>query len=207
MTDDSTVSRLRRQIGASDLERINLPRDLWQVKVQGVAESVRDVIHRYLVHIDKLIERGAGMYLFGASGVGKSGIGSLCCKEARSRGYTAYFISVWELRECFKAGTMFEESTTVLDRCKEVDLLVLDGLCPEDAKDRIFGSRHIEELVSYRGSQRRVTLITSRLAPEELEVFGSLIDVMQGSIVFVHVEGQNLRRLKNAELKKAVFGS
>lgn len=206
MADEVAVTRLKRQIGAADLERINLPRDLWATKVQNVAEGVRDIIHRYLIHIDKLVERGAGMYLFGPSGVGKSGIGALCCKEARSRGFTAYFISVWELRECFKTNMMFEDTTSVLERCKEVDLLVLDGLCPEDAKDRIFGARAIEELVAYRGGRRHVTIITSRMMPDELETFGALVDVMQGSIVFVHVEGQNLRRLKNAELKKAVFG-
>ena len=204
---ESAVKRLRRRVDSSDLNRMGIPRELWGTKVQSVTESVRDLTRRYLVHIDKMVERGAGMYLFGGSGVGKSGIAALACKEACSALYSAYFISVWELRECIKIRILFEDDTSMFVRCKAVDVLVLDGLTEEDKKDYTFGARDLEELVAHRGSRRRVTIITSRMSLQELKKnFGALTEVMQGCLVNVHVEGKSLREAQSEELKRTVFG-
>lgn len=187
---------------------MNLPRDYWTVKVQGVPESVQDTVRRYLVNTDTMMERGAGMILSGSPGVGKTGIAALVCKEARSRGYTVYFTSVWELRECIRAKILFDEGTSVLDRCREVDVLVLDGLRTEDQKDYVFGIRAIEELLVGRGARKKVSLVTTRMNMRELrEAFEGLLDAVQGCMVSLPVEGPDLRRAQNEELKRAVLGT
>jgi DNA replication protein DnaC len=208
MSEENAVKRLRRRLDSADLDRMSIPRELWGAKVQNVPESVRDLTRRYLVHIDKMVKRGAGMYLFGPPGVGKSGIAALVCKEACSALYSAYWTSIWELRECIKSRIPFEEDTTVLGRCKAVDVLVLDNLSEEDTKkDYSFGVRDLEELVAHRGGRKRVTIITSRLNHVEMhQKFGALSEVMLGCMVNVNVEGQSLRVAKSEELKKTVFG-
>jgi DNA replication protein DnaC len=204
----NTVKRLRRTLGRSDLERMNIPKQYWGAKVQYVAESVQDVVRRYLVNTDEMMKRGAGMFVTGSPGVGKTSIAILVCKEARARGYTAYFAPIWELRECIKSRVIFEETTSVLDRCKEVDVLVLDDLCLEDARDYGFGARRIEELLSFRGSQQLVTIVTTRLTQADLNTtYKSLILSTQGCMVFLPVEGPDQRREQNEELNRAVFGS
>jgi DNA replication protein DnaC len=186
---------------------MNLPREYWTAKVQGVPESMRTTIHRYLVNTDIMLDRGAGMFLTGPAGVGKTGIASLVCKEARSRGYTVYFTSVWELRECVKSKVMFEETTSVLDRCREVDVLVLDGLREEDQKDYTFGSRAIEELLVGRGTRKRVSIVTSRLDMRGIDkFFPGLLEAVQGCMVVLPVTGEDLRRAQSEELKRAVLG-
>jgi len=203
-----SVKRLRRTLTRSDLERMNLPRECWEAKVQFVSESVNDVVRRYLINIDEMIQRGAGLFITGDSGVGKSSVASLVCKEARARGYTAYFTPVWELRECVKARVMFEETTSVLDRCKQVHVLVLDGLAIDDAKDYNLGARRIEELLSFRGAQRLVSIVTTRVSQIELrETYGSLISSVQGCMVFLPIVGADRREEQNEELSRAVFGS
>ena len=202
------MERLRRTLGRSDLERMNIPKKFWGAKVQYAPESVRDVVRRYLLNVDKMVERGAGMYVVGGPGVGKTSIAVMVCKEARSCGFTAYFSPVWELRECIKSRVMFEEDTSVLDRCKGVSVLVLDDLSIEDAKDYTFGARRIEELLAYRGSQKLVTLVTSRLSIADLDdSYESLISSTRGCMVFLSVEGPDQRRKQDEELKRAVFGS
>jgi DNA replication protein DnaC len=202
------VKRLRRTLTRSDLERMNLPRECWEAKVQFVSESVSDVVRRYLINVDDMVERGAGLFITGGPGVGKSSIASLACKESRARGYTAYFTPVWELRECVKARVLFEETTSVLDRCKQVHVLVLDDLSLDDAKDYSFGARRIEELLSFRGSQRLVSIVTTRLSQKELrQSFGSLLSSTQGCMVFLPVIGPDRRQEQNEELSRAVFGS
>ena len=52
MTD--TV-KFRRPLGRVDLERMNLPEDLWTVKVQGVSEKARTQTENYLRNIDQAV--------------------------------------------------------------------------------------------------------------------------------------------------------
>lgn len=204
----TNVQRLRRPNTRSDFERMNLPRDYWTVKVQGVPESVREMVRRYLVNTDTMVSRGAGMILSGRAGVGKTGIAALVAKEARSRGYTVYFTSVWELRECVRSKVMFDEGTSILDRCREVDVLVLDGLRPEDQKDYTFGGRSIEELLVGRGARKQVSILTTRMDVKDmLESFGGLLEAVQGCMVSVPVEGPDLRQAQNEELMRVVLGT
>lgn len=202
------MQRLRRPLVPADFERMNLPREFWTAKVQNVPASVRDTITRYLVNTDVMLARGAGMLLTGPAGVGKSGIGALVCKEARSRGYTAYFIGAWELRESIRARLLFEDEVSVMDRCRQVDVLVLDGLRPEDAGERLFGMRDIEELVTMRGVRKLVTIVTTRMGAAELNRhFPGFLESVQGCVVSLPVTGSDLRRDLNEELKRVVLGT
>lgn len=202
------MSRLRRQLTEADFERMNLSKEFWTLKIQGVAESVRELATRYLVNIDQMKERGAGILLNGPPGVGKSGIAALICKEARARGYTAYFTSVWELRECIRARIQFETDTSILDRCREVDVLVLDGLRAEDSPERFFGARDIEELVVTRGLRKKVTVVTTRMTATEMNHhFTGFLNAAQSCLVSVPVNGPDLRQSQNEELRRAVLGS
>jgi DNA replication protein DnaC len=201
------MNRPRRPLAIPDFERMNLPREFWTAKVQHVPEAMREKVNRYLVHLPKMLDRGIGMILSGDTGVGKTGIAALVAKEARSCGYTVFFTTVWELRECVKAKVMFEEATSVLDRCRDVDFLILDGMRPEDAKDFTFDRRSIEELLVTRGARRKVSILTSRMKVRDFQAdFPSLIEAVQGCMVFLDVKGPNQRTEKNAELKKTAFG-
>jgi DNA replication protein DnaC len=201
------VTTLRRPLVPADFERMNLSREFWTLKVQGVPESVREVVTRYLVHTDQMIERGAGMLLSGPAGVGKSGAAALVCKEARSRGYTTFFIGIWELRESMRAKIMFDGDVSMLDRCREVDVLVLDGLRPEDSGERFFGARDIEELVVTRGVRKKVTVVTTRLnAPDIGRHFPGFLEAAQGCLVYVPMSGLDLRQSRSEELRRAVLG-
>lgn len=199
--------RFRRKLGPPDFVRMNLPEDYWTAKVQGVSEKVRPAVVRYLRQIDRLVPDGVGLFVHGEPGVGKTGIAALVCKETRAAGYTVYFTSVWELRELIRARVAFDDDTSMLRRCQDVDVLVLDGLQTEDANDRVFGKREIAELIAHRARARKVTVVTTQLGAAELR--GSMkpvLDAAQGSMVHLTVEGPNLRRARQDELRKVVFG-
>lgn len=198
----------RRPLGVADFERMNLPEEFWKATVQSVPESVRDTVRRYLLHIDVMLSRPAGLLLSGSAGVGKSAIAALVCKEARSRGYTGYFTTLWELRESIRARLLFDDEQSLLERCRSVDVLVLDGLRSEDAPEQILGRRTLEELITTRGARKKATFVTTPLDALELrQAFGGLMESVQGCMVYLPVAGPNLRREKNDELRKAVLGS
>lgn len=202
------TATFRRQLTKVDLERMNLPMEFWKVKVPEVAESVRPMVERYLTSLPSMMERGAGLLLGGAPGVGKTAVGALVAKEGRALGFTAFFVTVWELREFVRGKVMYDEALSVFDRCKEVDVLVLDGLRPEDAKEMFLGMRAVEELLTSRGARRKISVVTTRMGAGDLRShMPTLLDSVQGCMVFVQVEGPNKRSAQNQELRKVVFGT
>lgn len=199
-------ARVRRKLSPADLERINLPVDLWQVKIAHVVPTAKAIIEHYLKNVQDMIANGAGLLLYGPSGAGKTSAGALVLKEARAWGYTAFFIPVWELRAAVRARTMFDVESTISDRCREVDVLLLDGVKPEDFSDPVFGGRELEELLVSRSSRRKVTILTSQITlPKMKEFRNSFPAAVEGSMVQVLVNGPSQRRQKQEALDRMVL--
>jgi DNA replication protein DnaC len=197
----------RRALSPPDFERMNLPREFWRAKVHGVQEGLRPTVERYLLRIREMREKGIGLLVHGGPGVGKTSIAALVVKEARSRGYTALFIGVWELRESMRSRVMFEEGTSIQDRCREVDVLVLDALSEADAKETWVNEKFLEELVNYRRSYHRVTIVTTRLSAKELKgSMAILFEATVGALVPLAVVGENLKHRRHESLVQEVFG-
>lgn len=197
----------RRRLVPADFERMNLPEELWTTKIQGVPESVRSTVENYLVRIDEMVDNGAGLLLFGPKGVGKTSIAALIAKEARAAGKTVYFTTLWELRESVRARFMFDETLSILDRCREVDVLVLDGFKEEDAdpKEYHFGMRSIEELLSTRGVWKKVTVLTTALREEDIgRKTPRLAEAIQGHLVPIEVKGPNQALERQKKLAEVV---
>jgi len=201
----SGTAQFRRKLGRVDLERMNLPEDLWTAKVQNVSEAVREKVETYLRNVDEAVANGAGLVIYGSKGVGKTAIAALAAKEARSRGYTALFVRIWELREMIRSRMEFDMDSSMAERAREVDVLVLDDLRPEDAGEKFFTLSEITEMVRYRASRRRVTIITTRLDKGALTVppMNGLLDVL----LLFKVSGPDLHDSRKRALKEAVLGN
>lgn len=200
-------SGARRVLDKPDFERMNLPEEFWRVKVQGVPEAVQQTVLRYLFRIEEMMDKGIGLLLIGEPGVGKTAIAALAAKEARARGYTVYFTGIWELRESVRSRISFEEETSIMDRCREVGLLVLDGLRLEDASELFVNDRTLEELVSFRRAAKRATIITTQMDMATIRSkMSKLSDALVGALVTIPVTGQNQRVRHHEEIVKEVFG-
>lgn len=197
----------RRKLSPVDFERMNLPEEFWRTKIFQVAESVRSKVEGFLVNLDANVKNGRGLIVSGETGVGKTAIASLILKEARSRGFPSFFITLWDLREAIRNRVPFDEEASIQDRCLDVDVLVLDGLRKEDAKETIFGPRALEEMVMARRSRMKMTVLTTRLGMSELgESFNSLMESTKASHVLLSVEGPDLREVQSQNLEGQAFG-
>jgi len=195
----------RRAITREDLERMGMPEVLWRTKVTGVPASVQQVISNYLFKIDEYVSRGAGLFLTGPSGVGKSGIASLIAKEARARGKTVFFTPVFQLRDAMKAKVLFDEEQSYMQRCRAVDVLVLDNLQPDDLAG--FDARSIEELVTYRKARQKTTVVTSRATISEIRPKSErFLEATLGAMVYLPVSGPDLNLESHTALSKEVLG-
>ena len=201
------TTTFRRKLDKPDFVRMNLPEAFWRVRVQGVSQDCQAHVTRYLSKIHDMVSMGAGLILFGEEGRGKTGIAALIAKEARSFGYTAYFTTVWEMREMIRSRINYTDEQSVMSRAREVDVLVLDDLRMEDIDQGWFGRSEIEALVSDRVARRRITLITTRMSAAEIQgKLKSLMSVSKDGLVPFPVRGEDKRAVTQRELQAAIFG-
>lgn len=200
------ISTGRRSLTAEDLGRINLPEDHWRAKIQDVQQSVRSAVENYLTNFDDMAQKGAGLWLRGSVGVGKTAIAALVAKEARARGYTAYFTTVFDLREAVRNKQMYDEALSVIDRCKDVDVLILDNFQTSDVGDMIVNLRFLEELLVGRGSRLKISVLTTRVARNDLKDQSNFVSAVEGYLVGLTVTGEDLRKRRTEDLKATVLG-
>lgn len=202
-----TTMPFRRKLGPPDFLRMNLPETYWRVKIQGVAEEVRLPVTRYLLKLDEMVSRGAGLFLCGPSGVGKTAITALVAKEARARGFTVYFSTVWELRESIRTNIQFDGEVSLMERAQIVDVLILDDIRADDLDKGWFGRSEIEALAAYRTARRKVTIFTTQLPTKDLPAkLPALMAAVEASVVTLPVVGPNLREAQKTDLRRAIFG-
>lgn len=203
------VTTPRRALVAEDLTRMNLPEDLWRAKLQDVQPSARSIIEGYLTRFDEVAEKGAGLVIRGEAGTGKTGISAVVAKEARARGYTVFFTTIFDLREAIRIKQMYDESLSIFDRCKEVDVLVLDNLVLSDMTDHYVNERFIEELITGRGARLKISILTSRVSRSDMvkEKYAKFVSAIEAYTVAISVTGEDLRKRRSEELKAAVMGT
>jgi DNA replication protein DnaC len=192
----------RRKLERTDLKHMNLPEDYWLARFDQIQAKTQVKIGAFINKIDDALKRGVGLLLTGKPGVGKTGAACVITKEARARGYTCYFTSFWQLREDIRAETQFNDTESIADRCRSVSLLVLDNLRLEDATEKYFlSARTIEELLAFRRARRLSTIVTTRMTMKDLaNDMKGLADSLEGTLLAVTVEGDNLREKLNAKL-------
>lgn len=194
-------------LNESDMRWMNIPPEFWRAKIEKVQDKPRPVIASYQKRVRELIRKPAGLLLTGESGVGKTAIATIIMKAARVNRFSCYFVSVWELREMLRNQIPFDESKSMLDRCREVDLLVIDHLKQEDLKEHYVNLRFLEELVTYRGQHKRTTIVTTAMPPAVLAgEMKAFLKMTQGYMVHFDVEGEDLRKKLSSTLATDVLG-
>lgn len=195
-------------LSRDDFVRLQLPQEFWGATCLQIPRSVKEPVMNFLRLMRAMKEAGAGLLIMGGAGVGKTTLAALVLKRSRELGMTGLFTSVSGLREDLRARREYDGDKTMLIRCREVDVLVLDDLALADARDTMwFGVRHIEELVAARRAARLVTVITTRLSKDAMRADPSLTSLLatsMGSLIDLQVIGKNHQETKAAELRALI---
>jgi DNA replication protein DnaC len=194
--------REKLKLNASMLVRMNIPQRYWDVRFKFVPNSVKKYITPYLRNIDKNIAKGDGFLFFGNNGRGKTATAVLIAMEARRNFASVYFIQTEELREYVLSKEMFDDNYSVLDRVKEVDLLILDDLGKEHADQNAWSAKLIENVLRVRIANKRSTIITTNMKSKKMseKYSNSMIQAMKESLYQIAFIGDNLRKEKNSEV-------
>ncbi len=203
-----------------DLKRMYLPTEFWQAKISdfeegatvenasGTVYPVAQFFRSTLANMSVIKSKGYGPLICGDTGVGKTALAAMLLKEARRRKFTTFFTMVWDLRDSITNKYRFDVNTSVMERCREVDFLVLDGLVPEDKFQRVLPVSEVERLVVWRGQQAKVTIVTTRLkSPAEFkkEKIDTFLTGTGAYLTPVVLQGEGARSTRKAKMRDVFF--
>jgi len=192
----------RMRLTQAHVERMNLPRRFWNVRLDQISEGIRDHVAAYLKDLDGNLDRGEGLLFWGNNGVGKTSVAALIGMEARRRGASVFFTTAESLRQAVLNRTMFDEDQSIDDRARAVDVLILDDLGKEHPGETGFTERLFENLIRERSASKRTTIITTNLplssskkgAASLMSVYiPSMMEVMKETLLPLKFVGENLR--------------
>lgn len=147
--------------------------------------------------------RSPWLLLTGDLGVGKTGLAISVAKQALAGGKQALYRPFVELlsdiRATFKTRDASEPDEADLVRaCKGADLLVLDDVGAERATG--WAQERLFEILNHRYNERRRTLLTTNLGPDELEehVGDRILSRINGMAYIANIVGPNLRTTRRS---------
>jgi DNA replication protein DnaC len=205
----------RRELNVNDLLRMNLPKRFWGATFDEISNGPGDdpehrtLVANYLRKVDEMMSIGAGMFLWGPNGVGKTSIAAVIAKEVRRRGYSVLFVAASGLKRMSIEKEDFGDGQTVMDRARAVDLLIVDDLGKGVQDSTGFGARLLDELIRGRSSEKLAMIVTTNMNPRsqassELKV--STMHSMKECMLPIKIEGEDRREDSKKELKQLLMG-
>lgn len=193
------VPNYRTPLRVDHLLLMRIPRRHWTAAFAEIEhEKLRDTVEDYLRQLDERLDAGDGLLLWGPNGTGKTSAAVVIAKEARRRGAPVLFVNAEDLRQASIEGAIFHEDMTLMDRAREVEVLIVDDLGKDHRGQTGYSDTLFENLIRYRSANRRTTFVTTNLKPSKLmeRYKASMMDVMREAMVPVAVEGTSLREDK-----------
>jgi len=192
-----------RKITKTDLQSMGVPKLLWRAHDKAIPESAKTPVSRIQERLEEFLRMGLALFFWGAAGVGKSSIASVLAKAAYLKCFDVLWLSAAEYREALRRNERYSDEFSMRQRCLDVICLVIDDLTDFDLEDKFYGRPEFLHLARRRAENRKVTIITTRLNPEE-----DLSDFLGGvtSIVPVPVIGENYRERRQDALCDELFG-
>lgn len=108
-----------------------------------------------------------GLFLMGGTGTGKTHLATAITKEAGKKSISFGFVGTVALLDEIRKGYENKEVYDLAARTMEKQLLVIDDLGAERAKD--WASERLYKLINYRYENMMPTIVTTNCTIEELE--------------------------------------
>ncbi len=173
---------------------MHLPEQHWDCKLSHVDSdfSYVSLIEDYIAEIRTNIENGLGLFLFGPHSSGKSGLAAIILKAALVE---AESVGLWirgsHIARYRIEGTLYDNDTTMYQRCLDVPILVIDELIVRgDSRAEPL----MEDLIRERIDDKRSLIITSNITPAKLKTnYQGIAEVLVEATTPVKIQGTNFR--------------
>ena len=148
-------------------------------------------------NINYKLQDGEGILLYGDYGRGKSMLAAVLLKVALAHGHFGMWLDYRDLGGVSSYKLMFDDNTLLLDRAKQVPLLVIDEFEQRKTStgSKTHGETIVEALVRERESQGLSTIITTNHSPKTLKESGNagFFAILQSACRPVLVDGPDHR--------------
>ena len=185
------------------LNRMNIPQKFWSSSYSEIAPELKEPVKRYINGLDAFLGRGTGFFIFGGPGTGKTSAGVVLLKAGWERYKTGYYTTVKDLRYSSRENETFDGTDSVMDRCRGVDILVLDNLGEDDFSNFTMGAGDIEHLLTTRAARAKTTVLLTKLLP--MQIFPkapNLLPSLKGQFIDVALNGPNRNDEASLQLKR-----
>jgi len=205
------VTGKRRKLVENDLVRMNLPRRFWEARLSMVTDeknpdgtSLKDLLLKYLENFDAMMQRGAGLLLWGKNGLGKTGAAAVMAKESRRRAKSVLFMTASEYLEAIITKAKFDAQMSFIDRAKTVDVLVVDDFGKEHKDQKGWGERQFEDLIRYRSANMKATIFTMNVPMSTFAKMAmpSMVQVLKECSYPFEVVGPDRREEGQSEIER-----
>lgn len=126
--------------------------------------AVRAKIAEYLSDLENQLDAGRGLYLYGSTGLAKTGIASIVLIEALRKGRSGYFITLDGLVDLYAGGW---KDADLKEQYQDVvlgtDILVIDEVGNESKTNNQLVSGCFNDVLRRRFNNLQTTVITSNL--------------------------------------------
>ena len=158
-----------------------------------------DIVLREVEHYltNKLAEGGLGIIFSGDLGTGKTMIANLILKEMVRRGMTCYATTFAQTVESFTStwGNR-EQKQWFADRFMYSQVLLLDDLGREVRLSNNLPQTTFDMILRTRVQDGRPTLLTTNIAPQDLDIAGyggGVLSMLKGHSVVISMPGKDFR--------------
>lgn len=199
-----------------DMLNANIPRSFWDLELDlkyFTPEFLKkngkslNLINDYAEHLSNAVKTGAGLYICGSYGVGKSFLGCTILKKALTQKFKSHFILLSELINlAFRALRDDQVKTFLLYIIEEVDFLLVDEI-DKKYKTELIDSL-LDELFKRRYYSGKPFIITSNSEPKKVEKgFGrSIYEIFSERLIVVPLVGESFRPEILKDIKKELLG-
>ena len=158
-------------------------------------ETVYDICADYAHQFGK---RPGNLLLFGAPGLGKTFLSAAIAREVSGKGFSVVYDTAGRVFQRFEARkfTREEDAEGDVDRVLSCDLLILDDLGTE--MTTAFVQSALYEIVNTRLMEKRATIISTNLSPDQLAQRYSpqVASRIEGEYQILPFVGEDIRKLK-----------
>jgi DNA replication protein DnaC len=209
---------LRIKLTRAHMDLMRIPRRFWESDFELIPECEgKEILRSYLRNIEDMLNRGEGLLLWGPNGHGKTSAAVIVAMEARRRGASVLFVQAETLRQASIEGTMFSDERSLIERAREVDILVFDDLGKEHTGESGYTERLFENLFRERSASKRVTLVTTNLSTKspadkpnapslKTRYIHSMLEVMREAMYPVLLKTHNWRDRVQSDMEARLTG-
>ena len=159
--------------------------------------EVRNKIKGYIDNLKEQLENGMGLFLYGSTGLAKTGIASIVLTESIKLGRSGYFLTLDQCVDLYAGGWKDDVlKSQYQDNVLGKDVLVIDEVGNEPRTNVTLVGSCFNDIIRRRSNNLQTTILTSNLFFKKIkEVYGDeVFSILSECVIPFEFRGVDFRQ-------------